>query len=159
MHEFHLLRDGAAAALLKTVEEPPPSTVFLILADDIPPELVTIASRCLRIDFRPVPDELVVAALVRDGVSPDAASLARVERRRETLDRARLLAADAGLAARRRAFHDVPTRLDGTGSSVAGTVDELIGFIDAAAEPLKVRQVGELADLDRRAGEVGERAR
>jgi DNA polymerase-3 subunit delta' len=156
LHEFHLLRDDAAAALLKTIEEPPPSTVFLILADDIPPELVTIASRCLRIDFRPVPDELVVAALVRDGVSPDAASLAASAAAGD-LDRARLLAADVGLAARRSAFHSVSSRLDGTGSSVATAVDELLGLIDAAAEPLKVRHAGELADLDRRAAEVGER--
>jgi DNA polymerase-3 subunit delta' len=156
LHEFHLLRDDAAAALLKTVEEPPPSTVFLILADDIPPELVTIASRCLRIDFRPVPDDLVVAVLIDDGVAPDAASLAASAAAGD-LDRARLLAADAGLAARRRAFQEVPARLDGTGSSVATAVDELLGLIDAAAEPLKVRHAAELAELDRRAAEVGER--
>jgi DNA polymerase-3 subunit delta' len=156
LYEFHLLRDDAAAALLKTVEEPPPSTVFLILADDIPPELVTIASRCLRIDFRPVPDDLVVEALVRDGVTAEMASLAASAAAGD-LDRARLLAADAGLAARRRAFHDVPSRLDGTGSAVATAVDELLGLIDAAAEPLKARHVGELTDLDRRASEVGER--
>jgi DNA polymerase-3 subunit delta' len=67
------------------------------------------------------------------------------------------VAADAGLAARRRAFHDVPIHLDGTGSSIASAVDELLGLIDAAAEPLKARHAGELANLDRRATEVGER--
>ncbi len=37
----------SAPALLKTLEEPPPSTVFVLIADDVPPELVTVASRCV----------------------------------------------------------------------------------------------------------------
>ena len=44
LDEFHLLRPEGAARLLKTVEEPPPSTVFVIVADDVPHDLVTIAS-------------------------------------------------------------------------------------------------------------------
>jgi DNA polymerase-3 subunit delta' len=156
LHEFHLLRDEAAAALLKTVEEPAASTVFVILADDVPPELVTIASRCLRVDFRPVPDDLVVAVLVADGVEPGAAALA-ADAAAGNLDRARLLAADSGLAARRDAFHRLPARLDGTGTAVAGVTDELLGLIDAAAEPLRQRHAAEAVELERRATQFGER--
>ncbi|MDQ1373662.1 MAG: polymerase subunit delta, partial [Actinomycetota bacterium] len=54
--EFHLV-DKAGPALLKTIEEPPPSTVFVILAEHVPAELVTIASRCCRIDFGPIPTD------------------------------------------------------------------------------------------------------
>ena len=156
LHEFHLIRDEAAAALLKTIEEPPASTVFVILADDVPPELITIASRCARIDFRPVPHDLVVAALVADGVDPDAAALV-ADAAAGDLDRARLLAADPGLAARREAFHRLPTRLDDRGATVMAATDELLGLIDGAAQPLKERHAEEAAELDRRATQFGER--
>jgi DNA polymerase III subunit delta' len=156
LHEFHLLRDEAAAALLKTIEEPPASTVFVILADDVPPELITIASRCSRIDFRPVPHDLVVAALVESGVEPDAAALA-ADAATGNLDRARLLAHDPGLAARRDAFHRLPGRLDGNGTTVVAATDELLGLIDGAAQPLKERHAVEVVELDRRSAQVGER--
>jgi DNA polymerase III subunit delta' len=156
LHEFHLLRDEAAAALLKTIEEPPASTVFVILADDVPPELITIASRCSRIDFRPVPRDLVVAALVDSGVEPDAAALA-ADAAAGNLDRARLLAHDPGLAARRDAFHRLPGRLDGNGTTVVAATDELLGLIDGAAQPLKERHAVEVVELDRRSAQVGER--
>ena len=156
LHEFHLLRDEAAAALLKTIEEPPASTVFVILADDVPPELITIASRCSRIDFRPVPRDLVVAALVDSGVEPDAAALA-ADAAAGNLDRARLLAHDPGLAARRDAFHRLPGRLDGNGTTVVAATDELLGLIDGAAQPLKERHAVEVVEPDRRSAHVGER--
>jgi DNA polymerase-3 subunit delta' len=156
LHEFHLVRDEAAAALLKTIEEPPASTVFVILADDVPPELITIASRCSRIDFRPVPHDLVVATLVAEGSDPEAATLV-ADAAAGDLDRARLLAADPGLAARREAFHRLPTHLDGHGATVMAATDELLGLIDGAAQPLKARHGEEAAELDRRATQFGER--
>src|SRR5262249_39479238 len=73
---FHLLRPEGAARLLKTIEEPPTSTVFLILADDVPNELVTIASRCVRVDFRAVPEELIADVLEAEGAAADAARAA-----------------------------------------------------------------------------------
>ena len=79
--EFHLVLD-AAPILLKSVEEPPPSTFFLILADEVPPELVTIASRCVVVPFHPLAAELVVAQLVAEGVAPDAAAAGRRRGRR-----------------------------------------------------------------------------
>src|SRR5438874_5144213 len=49
--DFHLVRE-AAPTLLKIIEEPPESTVFVILAEHLPPELETIASRCVQVEFR-----------------------------------------------------------------------------------------------------------
>lgn len=148
LQDFHLVRD-AGPALLKTIEEPPPSTVFVILAEHVPPELVTIASRCVRVDFRPLPIEAVAELLVAEGVAPEhAAELAEVAGGR--LDRARLLAADPEFAARRRAWRSVPGRLDGTGATAASIADELVGMLDASVEPLKARQAGELAALEER---------
>jgi len=154
--EFHLIRPEAAAKLLKTIEEPPASTVFLVLAEQITPELVTIASRCMKVDFRPLTDDVIVASLVESGVAETTA----VEAARAasgSLDRARLLASDPGLSARRRLFADAPTRLDGTGAVAVNLVDELLATIDAAAEPLKARHVAETAALDERVASTGER--
>src|SRR3954464_10679931 len=96
--DFHLVAE-AGPALLKTIEEPPPSTVFVILAEHVPSELVTIASRCVRIDFGPLAPERVALALVAEGVEPSIAAEAAASSGGR-LDRARLLASDAGFGER-----------------------------------------------------------
>jgi DNA polymerase III subunit delta' len=154
LHDFHLIQPGVPPKLLKTLEEPPPRTVFIVLADDVPPELVTIASRCLRVDFRPVPNDLVAAALEAEGIAPAEAHLAAASAGGD-LDRARTLAGDPELAARHDAFRRVPHRLDGSGAAVVTTVDELRGLIKAAAAPLARRHAGELAELERQEEQLG----
>src|SRR6478609_1232841 len=69
LDEFHLVKD-AGPKLLKTIEEPPAGTYFVILADEVTPELVTIASRCVRVDFAPLTAPLIAARLVDEGVDP-----------------------------------------------------------------------------------------
>ena len=125
LHEFHLLNADAAATLLKSVEEPPPSTVFVVLADQMTPELVTIASRCVRIDFRPINVDLLAATLQADGVPHDVAVDAATSAGGD-LDRARLLANDPQLVMRRHAFQGAARRLDGTGATATAIVDELL---------------------------------
>jgi DNA polymerase-3 subunit delta' len=156
LDEFHLLDDEAAAVLLKTIEEPPESTVFVVLADDVPPELVTIASRCARVDFHPIPSDVLETRLVAEGVDADTARLAATESA-GNLDRARLLATDPASTTRRDAFARVPQRLDGTGAAVCTIVDELLGLIEGAAEPLRARHAAELSDLEARLEHTGER--
>src|SRR5438128_1548271 len=74
--------------------------VFVILAEHIPPELVTIASRCVRVDFGPLPESVIAEALRAEGVGDEvAAELAAAAEGR--LDRARLLAGDPEWAGRR----------------------------------------------------------
>ncbi|HLH46511.1 MAG TPA: hypothetical protein VKV25_05065 [Acidimicrobiales bacterium] len=146
--DFHLVRE-AGPALLKTIEEPPPSTIFVVLAEHVPAELVTIASRCARIDFDPLPPATVAAVLAGEGVDPGRASeLAEAAGGR--LDRARLLAGDPNFARRREAWRAVPGRLDGTGATVAALVDELIGLLDQSVGPLQQREADELAALQAR---------
>jgi DNA polymerase-3 subunit delta' len=154
--DFHLVRE-AASVLLKVLEEPPPSTVFVILAEQISPELVTIASRCVRIDFGPLTAEQVTAALVGEGVEPAvAAEVAGASSGR--LDRARLLAGDPGFAARREAWRAVPGRLDGTGATVAVVASDLAALLgEAGVATLEARQAAELAELDERVKRTGER--
>jgi DNA polymerase-3 subunit delta' len=148
LHDFHLVRD-AGPALLKTIEEPPASTVFVILAEHVPAELVTIASRCVQVHFEALRPAQVAAVLELDGIPPArAGELALVSGGR--LDRARLLAADQGFESRRRAWLEVPSRLDGTGATAAALADRLLGLLEASVEPLRLRHEGERASLEER---------
>jgi DNA polymerase-3 subunit delta' len=154
--DFHLVRE-ASSVLLKVLEEPPASTVFVILAEQVPPELVTIASRCVQVDFGPLSAEQVAGALVAEGVARDvAAAVSAVAAGR--LDRARLLANDPAFADRREAWRRVPVRLDGTGAAVsvvAAELAELLGSAGVAA--LEARQSAERAKLEERVERTGER--
>ena len=156
LDDFHLVRPDGAALLLKTIEEPPDSTTFVICADFVPHDLVTISSRCARIDFVTIDDATVAARLVEEGADAESAAEAAAAAHGD-LDRARVLAADPALARRRRAFAEVPRRLDGTGATVMQVVDELMAMVDDAAEPLKARHLEEIAAVDERAARFGER--
>lgn len=153
--DFHLVQ-AAGPALLKSIEEPPASTVFVVLAEAVPPELVPIASRCVRIDLDPVPTAAVVAALVADGATDDVAAEVALASGGD-LDRARLLVRDLRFSLRRQAWYSVPERVDGTGAMVARIVAELRGMIDDAQAPLDARHAEELAELEARVEQYGER--
>jgi DNA polymerase-3 subunit delta' len=154
--DFHLVRE-AAGTLLKIVEEPPPSTVFVILAEHIPPELVTIASRCVRIEFGRLRPDDIATALVAEGVDADTAG--RVADAAEgRLDRARLLASDPEFELRRRTWQSLPSRLDGTGATVSRLAAELVALLGTAAvAPLEARHAAEREALDARIERSGER--
>jgi DNA polymerase-3 subunit delta' len=156
LHEFHLLSAEAAARLLKTIEEPPPSTVFIVLADQVPPDLVTIASRCVRIEFSAIGQSTIHDVLLAEGVPDDMATLASTAAE-GNLARARVLATDPGLMERRSAFAAIPNRLDGTGTTVARLCTELNTLIDNAAAPLAARQAEEATALEERVAAIGER--
>jgi len=156
LHDFHFLDAPAAARLLKTLEEPPPGTVFIVLADQVTPELITIASRCVRVTFAALSDEAVTAELVAAGVDPEMAGAAATAAG-GNLTRARVLATDPGLMQRRDAFAGVAHRLDGTGTTVVSLCTELLALIDAAAAPLAARQADELKSLEARVAATGER--
>ncbi len=156
LHEFHLLEAEGAARLLKTLEEPPASTVFIVLADQVTPELVTIASRCVRIPFAALSNDVVTATLVESGIDPATAEVA-AQAAEGNLSRARVLATDEGLMGRRDAFAGMAARLDGTGTTVVTLCSEVLGLIDASAAPLAARQAEELKALEARVAATGER--
>ena len=167
LHEFHLLPAEAAARLLKTIEEPPPSTTFVVLADFVPPDLVTIASRCVRIDFRAIPDERARRrGCVAEGVdADDAGDGGRGGRRRPR----------PGPAARRRpGARRAPARRSPScpAASTAPAPTVMRARRRAArrrstraAAPLAERHAAEVAELDariaqlRRAGQRAQAAR
>lgn len=154
--DFHLV-DRAGPALLKVMEEPPTTTVFVVLAEDVPAELVTIASRCVRIDLVALSPEAVAGALVAEGVERALATeVAAAAGGR--IDRARLLASDTGFAARRERWRSVPARLDGTGATVAALTDQLLASLESLVEPVRHRHREERAALDDEAKRYGARA-
>ena len=156
LDEFHLLSPEGAAILLKTIEEPPQSTTFLVLADFVPHDLITISSRCARIAFRTIQASDIEQRLRDEGVPEEAAREAAASAG-GSVERARVLASDPDVAERRRAFASVPRRLDGTGSTVMQIVDDLVARIEAAATPLAERQAAEIVALDERIARYGER--
>ncbi|MGB0114309.1 MAG: hypothetical protein WBP59_13895 [Ilumatobacteraceae bacterium] len=156
LEDFHLLSPEGAGRLLKTIEEPPDSTTFIILADFVPHDLITISSRCARIDFRAIGPDVVAARLVTEGINP-AAAMTAARSAHGDLDRARVLATDPALSERRDAFAHTPHQLDGSGSVAIRTASELLALIDAASEPLAARHAEEAALLDERIKAHGER--
>ncbi|MGH9303866.1 MAG: ATP-binding protein [Acidimicrobiales bacterium] len=153
--DFHLVT-AAAPALLKTVEEPPDTTVVIMIADGIPPEFVTIASRCVRVDFDPLSEESIVTVLEREGIERDHGEIV-AKAAQGRLDRAKLLARDPGFAARLTAWRGVPGRLDGTGATAALLALELLSSASEPVEIVKVRQSEELEVLAAEAEQAGDR--
>lgn len=80
--EVHMLSPGAFNALLKTLEEPPEHVVF-ILATTEPQKLpATILSRCMRLDFRRVTEEIIAENMKKicaaRGIGAEPAALALI---------------------------------------------------------------------------------
>lgn len=156
LDEFHLVADATAGKLLKTIEEPPAGTVFIVLADDVPDELVTIASRCVQVEFPALVPEVIARVLVDDGLSPEAADQVAAAAHGD-VDRARLLASDPRFALRVAAWREVPSRLDGTGAAVGTVVAELRAAIDDAASALTDVHAREVEEVNERIERYGQR--
>lgn len=146
LDEFHLVRD-AAPILLKSIEEPPDSSVFIVLAEDVPDELVTIASRCVQLRTTAVPADAITERLVAEGVDDSVAAEA-ARSAGGSLRRARLLAGDPALVERRSAWRGTPDRLDGTGHTACAVADELLEGIESVLEPLVATHEAELEAFD-----------
>ena len=153
--DFHLA-PNVAPILLKTLEEPPESTVFVVLVEELPSEMATIASRCVQVAFDAVPESAIVERLVDEGIDIDAARIAAAGSG-GSLAQARLLGRDPNAAARRERWYSLPTRLDGTGATAAMLVEEVMAATDELAVPLTERQKEELVAFDERAEIVGGR--
>ena len=154
--DFHLVT-VAAPTLLKIIEEPPPSTVFIVLAEQVTPELVTIASRCVQVPFSALSRATIVDTLIGErAASVQAARAAEVAGGR--LDRARLLVNDPALRPSLEFWERLPARLDGTGAAVSVMAAETLELLDGAAGgPLIERQQAEVATLDARLEATGSR--
>jgi len=157
VNRFHTATPAAAASLLKTIEEPPATSIFVLLAEDVPPEHVTIASRCTRVDFGSVAAADIETALVAEALAEPMQAVVVAAASNGSVERARVLATDEQLSLRRDAWWSVPDRLDGSGSAAAALVEEVRGLIDDAGKA-KVRQhEAELEGLEQREEALGTR--
>ncbi len=156
VHDIDDIEEAAIGRLLKMIEEPPASAVFVLLAEHVAPEIVTIASRCVTIEFAPIPVRVLEVSLIADGVPAERARLAAIAAGGD-LDRARLLSGDDQLAARQALWAGLPAKLNGSGAQVVELVRQLREGMDEAQAPLDVRQAAEIAELDAKAEQLGER--
>lgn len=82
--EVHQLTKDAFNTLLKTLEEPPAWVKFILATTEADKVLPTITSRCQRLEFHPIAEEVIAAQLARivkaDGVQAEPAALNAIAR-------------------------------------------------------------------------------
>ena len=146
--EVHMLSVSAFNALLKTLEEPPEHVIFVLCTTEVHKLPATILSRCMRFDFRLVPEDklcaLVTDIFAKEGVKAEKEAIAHIARLGEGSVRDTLSVADRCM----NAADGVLTYslvLDITGSGSAEDTETLMsGIIDANAAAV-VRKTEELA--------------
>jgi DNA polymerase-3 subunit delta' len=131
--------------MLKTLEEPPARTIVVLVTSAPDDLLPTIRSRCQRVDFAPLADGTVIAALVADGANPELAARAAALAGGQ-LARARAFVGP--LQALRDAFAAAPTEVDGYGATALRIAQKLDAEVEAAASSVAERQTEELRDFD-----------
>jgi DNA polymerase-3 subunit delta' len=147
----------AAPALLKTLEEPPGPTVFVLLADELSPELATVASRCVQVSFPPVPRAAMVEWLTGRGVTGEVAAVV-ADSSGGNPERARIMIEDPDVAARAALWSSVPDRLTGSGTVAAELAAELLASAERAVEPLRAEHTREIERLTEEAASFGEKS-
>ncbi len=95
--QAELLTIDAQNALLKTLEEPPGKTALLLICPHPDALLSTIRSRCQCVRFAPLEKGILTEILIGEGVEAESAESAAALAE-GSLDRARTLTADDGLA-------------------------------------------------------------
>lgn len=150
------INDTATGKMLKIIEEPPATVVFVLMAQEVAPEIITIASRCVPIEFSPISTMVMETALFAAGVPPKRAKIAAAAANGD-MERARLLATDDALVERAALWKSVPDRVDGSGTVVFELVNQVREAMDAAQEPLDTQHAEQLAALEEQVELTGER--
>jgi DNA polymerase-3 subunit delta' len=70
------LNPSSGNALLKTLEEPPGDALIILITANPDGVLPTILSRCQRLGFAPLPEDLIETILKERGTAPEAARIA-----------------------------------------------------------------------------------
>ena len=149
LDEADRMTEAAANALLKVLEEPPAKVVFVLVARSPDALVGTVPSRARTLPFVPLSLAELTAALAAElDLRPEQAAWAAAAGHGR-LARARALLTDEATRTRRSSVLDLLDRL-GTDQpsdalAAAGTVAALADEVAAAA---RLRQEGELAELD-----------
>lgn len=160
LEDIELTTTGTApssSALLKSLEEPPSRTIFLLSAEDLPPALDTVVSRCVEVKLRGLSDDDLETILRRDGADVAAARTAALAAS-GNLRRARVLVRDPALSERIAQWRSVPDALTGTPASCAEVASAIVGALDRALAPLVQLQEEEMARRVLEARDVGQRS-
>ena len=119
--EVHMLTGPAFNAMLKTLEEPPEYLKFVLATTDPQKVPVTVLSRCLQFNLRPMAPETILDHLQHvlkdEGVEADIASLRLLARAARGSMRDALSLTDQAIAF-------------GAGALVEATVHQMLGSVD-----------------------------
>jgi DNA polymerase III subunit delta' len=151
IEEAERMHPYAQNALLKTLEEPQEDTTFILISDREEELLDTIPSRCRVVRLDSVPENQVVALLIREGASEETALLA-ARLSDGDVERARSLALDEAVIARRWLFRGIPGRL----REIKDAFEAATEVIAEAKDAVKAReraQKGEVTELAEAMGE------
>ena len=100
--EVHMLSEKSFNALLKTLEEPPPHVMFLLATTDPQKLPVTVLSRCLQFNLKPMPAPVIAEHLGRvlaaEEVSAEPGALLRLAEAAEGSMRDALSLTDQAIA-------------------------------------------------------------
>jgi DNA polymerase III subunit delta' len=153
--EAERMREAQANTLLKTLEEPAQNTCIVLLTVRFDALLPTVRSRCQLVEFRPVPETTLVAALVAEsGTDPVSARVA-YQASRGRLDVARILLEAPAFARARTLVATIVDDLDRRDPAEllqdAGRMEALIEDLGEAAvsgvddEPFEMDQIKDMA--------------
>ena len=134
--EVHMLTTEAFNALLKSLEEPPPYVIFVLATTDPQKVPATVASRCQRFDFKPIPLELLAKHLydvaVAEHVDVEPAALELLARTAAGGARDAVSLLDQALA-----YAGAEGAADGSGAArgriTAAQVQAMLGLTDTEA--------------------------
>ena len=147
--------DGSSSfvALLKSVEEPAEKTIFILNATSLPEELVTIESRCVKVQVRSLSKGEIHKKLILEGANPAMAKAAS-EASAGSLRRARVLVLDSAVGERLERWKNIPSQIDGDISTSVDLVTEIRAQVEDAISPLKELHAEELETWRRNRDEL-----
>lgn len=136
--EVHMLTGEAFNALLKTLEEPPPRVIFVLATTEPHKVPDTILSRCLRLDFRRIPQAEIIEHLKNiielQGIEADSEAVTLIAKmaRGGLRDALSILEQCTAFNSEKITQQDVETVLGKAGDKVLKTLFDCIGKGDVA---------------------------
>ena len=153
---FHTANATAVGRLLKTLEEPPPSTIIVLMGENIPDEQITIASRCMTLEFHPISTSGIHDWLLKQNLEIEAAKTVALASRGD-LHRASDLINDQKVTDRFNMWESIPERLNKDGHVIAEIVEEIRNSLDEAQAVIDKRHIQEIEALTEREEALGVR--
>ncbi|MEX0449822.1 DNA polymerase III subunit gamma/tau [Spiribacter sp. 221] len=147
--EVHMLSAHSFNALLKTLEEPPEHVKFLLATTDPQRLPVTVLSRCLQFNLKPLLPKMIGEQLERiaeaEGIEADTAAVARLSRAADGSMRDALSLTDQALAFGSGRLMDAEVR-DMLGSIEQDFIVELLERLAASDGPGLLETVSRMAE-------------